>query len=57
MRSVWDTVVYDFESSAIEQYPLTAPPLLAGVQYQWRVKVLLPYGGSSSTWMAFTVVP
>lgn len=38
-------------------YPSGATPLVAGTSYQWRVKWLAAHGGSSSTWMVFSIVP
>jgi hypothetical protein len=52
---VWSEQKNDFENQITEEYPMTAPPLVAGVEYQWRVKWLASHGGSSSTWMGFTV--
>jgi hypothetical protein len=39
------------------QYPMSATPIVPGVPYQWRVKWIEPFGGSTSTWLGFTVEP
>ncbi len=54
---VWSVIDQDFENLVTVEYPLSAPPLVPGVPYQWRVKWLAANGGSSSTWIAFTIVP
>jgi hypothetical protein len=55
---VWSELKQEFENQVTEEYPMSAPPLVPGVQYQWRVKWLGgTYGGSSSTWFGFTVSP
>jgi len=52
---VWSFDTSGFGNPEAIEYPLSAPPLVAGVPYQWRVKWLAPYGGSTSPWMTFTV--
>ncbi len=54
---VWSFDTMIFGSPVALEYPLSAPPLVPGVQYQWRVKWLGSYGGSSSTWTGFTISP
>ncbi|MFI5201359.1 MAG: hypothetical protein ACHQNE_03120 [Candidatus Kapaibacterium sp.] len=54
---VWSYDTQIYENPAVIEYPLSAPKLEAGVQYQWRVKWLGSYGGSSSTWTGFTISP
>jgi len=52
------SIDYLASSSPItENYPSTAPPLLPGTEYRWRVKTLFAYGGSTSPWLTFTVKP
>ena len=52
---IWSQVFNDYETDIQESYPLTSPPLVSGGQYQWRVKKLDLYGGSSSPWISFSV--
>lgn len=47
----------DFESTVTTTYPSSATPLLPNVPYQWRVKWVGQYGGSSSAWTAFNITP
>ncbi len=54
---VWDSVLSDFQSTITMEYPLTATPLEQGVPYQWRVKRVAPYGGSTSPWSMFSITP
>jgi len=54
---VWSGIDQDFQNTLTVEYPSTAVPLVAGGQYQWRVKRVIPYGGSSSPWMTFYVSP
>ena len=54
---VWSALDQDFQNTLTMEYPSTATPLEAGSQYQWRVKRLIPYGGSSSPWMTFSIIP
>ncbi len=54
---VWSEIESGFGNPVIFDYPMSAPALVPGVEYQWRVKWLGSYGGSSSTWMGFTVSP
>ncbi|HET6401314.1 MAG TPA: hypothetical protein VFH95_07935 [Candidatus Kapabacteria bacterium] len=54
----WSSDEQLFGNPVAFEYPVTAPPLATGVQYQWRVRWLgATYGGSSSTWMGFTLSP
>jgi hypothetical protein len=54
---VWSYLDQGFESAETIQYPMSATQLLPGIPYQWRVKWTQPNGGSTSTWMGFTVEP
>jgi hypothetical protein len=57
LQYVWDALDLDFESNVAIQYPMSATPLVPGVPYQWRVKWTKPNGGSTSTWMGFSIEP
>jgi len=54
---VWSALLQDFESQLTEEYPTSATQLLSNVPYRWRIKKIVPNGGSSSIWMTFTVSP
>ena len=54
---VWSYIYQGFESAETIQYPIAATPLVPGVPYQWRVKWTQPNGGSTSTWMGFSIEP
>jgi hypothetical protein len=57
LEYVWSALEEGFESAETIQYPMTVTPLVPGVPYQWRVKWILPNGGSTSTWAEFMVEP
>jgi hypothetical protein len=57
LQYVWSGSDQDFESTVTIQYPMSATPIVPGVPYQWRVKWIEPFGGSTSTWLGFTVEP
>jgi hypothetical protein len=54
---VWSFDTSIFGNPVVLEYAMSAPPLVPGVEYVWRVKWLGSYGGSSSTWMGFTISP
>lgn len=54
---VWSGNDQDYESTLTIQYPASATPLVPGAPYQWRVKYIGQNGGSTSTWMEFSVEP
>ncbi|HZK77098.1 MAG TPA: hypothetical protein VFD13_09335 [Candidatus Kapabacteria bacterium] len=54
---VWSSDEPIFGNPVALEYPTNAPSLVPGVEYQWRVKWLGTYGGSSSTWFGFTISP
>ena len=54
---VWSALDQDFQNTLTVEYPLAAVPLVSGSEYQWRVKRIIPYGGSSSSWMTFSISP
>jgi hypothetical protein len=47
----------DFAKEPTVEYPSQGKPLVVNGQYRWRVKRLIPYGGSSSRWTAFSILP
>jgi hypothetical protein len=55
----YSVIHFEFGNPMIEEYPAdsTASPLVAGVQYRWRVKKIAQHGGSSSVWTTFQVSP
>lgn len=58
VNSIYSEVIAEFSTEPIIEYPPSAPSLVAGGQYRWRVKRLLhPPGGSSSRWMSFSILP
>ncbi len=54
---VWSYIDPGDESAESLQYPMSATPLVPGVPYQWRVKWIGQNGGSTSTWMGFSIEP
>ncbi len=54
---VWSALLQEFQNQPIVEYPPTAPALVPNGQYRWRVKRIIPNGGSSSRWTAFSVLP
>ncbi len=54
---VWSFIENAFGNPLSILYPSTATPLVAGVPYQWRVKWIGSFGGSTSTWLGFSVEP
>jgi hypothetical protein len=54
---VWSAMQNDFGNPQTVLYPTSATPLVAGGSYQWRVKYIAQFGGSTSVWMGFTITP
>ncbi len=54
---VWSYLGQDYQTTTTLEYPSTAIPLIPGVQYRWRVKRVVPNGGSTSSWMTFNILP
>ncbi len=57
LEYAWSVLDEGFESAQTIQYPMSATPLVPGVPYQWRVKWIGSNGGSTSTWLGFSVEP
>jgi hypothetical protein len=54
---VWSEKKPNFSNEPVETYPDTAQPLVSNAQYRWRVKRIIPNGGSSSRWTSFSILP
>jgi hypothetical protein len=58
LKYVWSSgVLHLFDSTPAVEYPPTADSLLPNISYRWRVKRWTQYGGSTSPWITFGVVP
>jgi hypothetical protein len=54
---VFSKVFQEYAKEPQEQYDQSQLPLVPNGVYRWRIKRIIPYGGSSSRWTAFSISP